>query len=156
MVTESGSIDSVEYVMYNYSVSDLNYSFVRYIFPIHRSDPIRSDPICPSNRIGSVSQEWEIGSVRFDLRCKSDRTDLDRCTRKSNRIGIGSGSDRDRPIWLGWVATLDQDMTTTHISSLKYTFCRAKPSSIPIGQPIGMVNDSAAPHFLEGPARLFD
>ena len=40
MMAESGSIDSVEYVMYNYSVSDLNYSFVRYIFPIHRSDPI--------------------------------------------------------------------------------------------------------------------
>ena len=62
MMAESGSIDSVEYVMYNYSVSDLNYSFVRYIFPIHRSDRIGLTRM--GDRIGSIRSEMQIGSDR--------------------------------------------------------------------------------------------
>ena len=60
MMAESGSIDSVEYVTYNYSVKRPELFICMLHFP---DPPIRSDPICPSNRIGSVSQEWEIGSV---------------------------------------------------------------------------------------------
>ena len=103
MMAESECIDSVKYVTYNYSVKrpELFICMLHFLDSSIRSDSIRSD--LP---LKSVSQEWEIGSDRFDLRSKSDRTDLDRCTRKSNRTGIGSGSDRDRRIWLESVATL--------------------------------------------------
>ena len=69
MMAESESIDSVEYVMYNYSVSDLNYSFVCYIFSIHRFDLLLK-----SDRIGLTRMGDRIGSIRSEVQIGSDRS----------------------------------------------------------------------------------
>ena len=70
MMAESESIDSVEYVTYNYSVKRPEL----FICMLHFPDPsIRSDPL-KSDRIGLTRMGDRIGPIRSEVQIGSDRS----------------------------------------------------------------------------------
>ena len=76
MMAESESIDSVEYVTYNYSVRrpELFICMLHFPDPPIRSDPIRSDLRSKSDRIGLTRMGDRIVSIRSEVQFGLDRS----------------------------------------------------------------------------------